>query len=113
MSTKVTKAYGDNFHIYTECFEMEDEDPAIAGRLWIEIDKPDFYARPTRLAVALPVEAVRGLRDVLWEDRSLSTEAQLKHIQLCALLIQYREAIEEAREEDVERIRERMFTHVY
>lgn len=113
MSTKITIEYGERFHLYRDCFEMEDPDTSIAGRVWLEMSNTDFKVLPHRVQVALPPEVLCAMRLFLTYDKNTGTEAQLKYLDLCSALVRYKEAIEEGREEDAQKLRERMFTHVY
>lgn len=42
MSTKVTKQYGDDFHLYAECFDYDPVTEEPNGNLWLELDGPSF-----------------------------------------------------------------------
>lgn len=58
MSTKITIAYGENYHVYSECFE---EDEAIHLRL----DGPnvEFEAWPNGITVRIPKNIIESILD--------------------------------------------------
>lgn len=51
MSTKATIAYGEDFHLYHECFDDE--------AVYLELEKVEFEAKPESVMVRIPM--------VIWE----------------------------------------------
>ena len=47
MSTKSSLAYGDNFHLYQECFDEEN--------VYLELESVEFEASRDRVTVSIPV----------------------------------------------------------
>jgi hypothetical protein len=67
MSTKVTVAYGNNFHFYRECL---DED-----FIYLELEGVEFEAGYNRVMVAIPVHIWEVIRkyegvDLSWASRT-------------------------------------------
>ena len=67
MSTKASIAYGNNFHLYHECFDEEN--------VYLELEGIEFNASPNRVTVTIPVaiwETIRQHRvvDLSYADKS-------------------------------------------
>ena len=67
MSTKMTRQYGESFHLYAECFDIDPETGEERGRLWLDVDSPSFSVKSLadgqpRLTVGLEAEVLEGIR---------------------------------------------------
>ncbi len=89
MSTKSTIAYGEKFHLYTDCFDEE--------HVWLQLDQPiEFEANQHAVTVRLPLALWEYLRTFTTAETDLAakTEAELRAIakeRLSATARQYRE----------------------
>ena len=76
MSTKMTRQYGEDFHLYAECFDMDPETGEESGRLWLDLDGTSFSVKELstgrmRVTVGLKPEVLAALRRELAPDKEL------------------------------------------